>query len=185
MHDVISHGVSLMVVQAEAGSEVLPTRPEAAASALEAIAATGRSAMGDLHRMLGLLRDSAAEDLDALAVRVRAAGMEVLVEVHPGWSSLAEPTRLALFRVAQEAITNTLRHAAAAQKLSIRYRQDAELATLEVRDDGTGMTVPPGTPGTGLAGLRRRLADLGGTLDASEAATGGFLVRAALPLVPR
>lgn len=200
MHDVISHGVSLMVVQAEAGSEVLGTRPEAAASALEAIAGTDRSAMEDLHHMLGLLQHTASEDLDALAARVRAASLTVMLEVHPGWSTLAEPTRLALFRVAQEAITNTLRHAEAAGELSIRYRQALGVATMEVWDDGIGSagtgrelsTMGAARPsgahdglGTGLAGLRRRLMDLGGTLDASEVGTGGFLVRAGLPLVPR
>lgn len=202
MHDVISHGVSLMVVQAEAGSEVLRSRPEAAASAFEAIAGTGRSAMEDLHRMLGLLQDTAT-DLAALAGRVRTTGMTVLLDVDGGWRSLEDPARLALFRVAQEAITNTLRHAEGAGTISMRYSQERGTATLEVQDDGTGTTAPLPTLGatgirwtgagagsgvglgTGLVGLRRRLADLGGTLEAAPTGSGGFMVRAVLPLVPR
>lgn len=194
MHDVISHGVSLMVVQAEAGSEVLRSRPDAAATALEAIAATGRSAMDDLHRMIGLLQGTAT-DLDALAGRVRATGITVVLDVDRGWHAVGEPARLALFRVAQEAITNTMRHAVGAGEISIRYGQELGVASLEVRDDGTGAAPRPlvtdhtggvgaaGGLGTGLDGLRSRLAELGGTLEAAPARGGGFLVRATVPVV--
>lgn len=182
MHDVISHGVSLMVVQAEAASEVLAAQPDAAARALEAIADTGRSAMMDLHRMIGVLQGQ-APDLHELAAHVGATGLAVHLEVDPGWSLLDEPVRLALYRVAQEAITNTLRHAEGAGAVSLRcVRVEGEMV-VEVIDDGRGGEAGSAGLGSGLSGLRDRLVELGGSLDAGPTAGGGFLVRGSLPVV--
>ncbi|ACZ29279.1 histidine kinase [Xylanimonas cellulosilytica DSM 15894] len=180
LHDVVSHGVSLMVVQAEAAREVIGARPEAAANALETIADTGRAAMEDLHRMLGVLRDEST-DLGPLAVRMRAAGIDVRLQVDPAWHSWDEPVRAALFRVAQEAITNTLRHAEGASEVSIQASTAEGAAVLEVRDDGTGTTEESTGLGSGLSGLRDRIAALGGRLDAAKS-DGGFAVRATVPL---
>lgn len=180
MHDVISHGVSLMVVQAEAAGEVLLTKPDAAARALEAVADTGRAAMTDLHRMLGVLHGTAT-DLAELSTHVRATGIDVTLDVDPSWSALSEPLRLALFRVAQEATTNVVRHAEGANEVSITFARAVGAISLEVRDNGRGNKGAQEGMGSGLVGLRDRLGSLGGVLDAGAIDGGGFAVRASLP----
>ena len=165
MHDVVSHGVSLMVLQAEAAREVLHRQPDAAAVALDAIADAGRSAMSDLHRMLRVLRGPGF-DLDALASSIRATGLAVDLRVQGDWALVEEETRAALFRVAQESLTNTLRHAADVRLAQIDVVCAPDVVTIEILDDGRGDSGFRGGFGGGLRGLRERLAVLGGTLEA-------------------
>ncbi len=181
MHDVISHGVSLMVLQAEAAREVLYDQPAAAGTALDAIAEAGRSAMSDLHRMIGVLRGP-AYDLDALAESVRAVGLRVDLRVEGDWALVEDETRAALFRVAQESLTNTLRHASGAEQAAIDVVCGTGRVVIEVVDDGQADAGSGGGLGSGLRGLSDRLAALGGTLVAGPRTDGpGFRVAASAP----
>lgn len=182
MHDVVSHGVSLMVVQAEAAREVLTTRPDAAAVALDAIADAGRVAMRDLHRMIGLLRAPDA-DLQALVGSVRATGLAVDLTIDGDWATVAEPVRGALFRVTQESLTNTLRHARGVTQVTITVDCERDPASVEILDDGQGTTGFDHGSGTGLGGLSDRLGVLGGVLVSGPRPDGpGFRVRAEVAL---
>jgi signal transduction histidine kinase len=186
LHDVVAHGVSLMVLQAEAASEVLPSKPEHAAKALSAIAETGRVAVTDLHDMLGMLRGDTGTaacgylDVDDLLERVRQAGLAVSLAV----TGTATPLPLAVGqtarRVVQEALTNTIRHASAGNAtVEVEYG-DRELV-VRVRDDGTAHAPVATGTGQGLRGMAERAAEHGGSVEAGPAPDGGFVVHARLP----
>jgi signal transduction histidine kinase len=192
MHDILAHAVSLMVVQAEAGPVVVRTHPERAERAFDAIAGAGRDAMVQLRRMLGVLKDE--QDLGTRAPQPTVAGLSGLVEQVSGTPGLTvglqtegEPRRLpadaevAAYRIAQEALTNTLKHAAAT-RVSVRLEwRDTELM-ITVVDDGRGGTGTAGS-GNGLVGIRERAAACGGTAQAGPV-PGGYRVTASLPYAP-
>ena len=184
LHDVISHNVSVMVVQAAAGVDVFDAQPTRARSALASIEATGREALAELRRLLGVIRaddDEAMrppqprlEQLVALVEQVRSAGLDVDLAVDGRRRPLAPALDLAAYRVVQEALTNTLKHAGASRaRVTIRYRA-SELA-VEVVDDGPG---PPigvlAGSGHGLVGMRERVALVGGAMEARPAPGGGL-----------
>jgi signal transduction histidine kinase len=191
MHDVVAHSVSVMVVQAGAAEQVLDDDPEFARAALGRIRATGREALGEMRRVLEVLRDQA--DAGALTPQPGLAGVAELVDhavadglradlvVEGAPRPLPPGLDLAAYRIVQEALTNVRRHAeAAAATVYLRYgAQDVEV---EVVDDGRGvpLAVPP-EPGHGLLGMRERVALYGGRLEAG-AGDVGFRVRAVLPL---
>jgi signal transduction histidine kinase len=188
LHDVIAHNVSVMVVQAAAANDVFETRPERAREALRAIEATGRSALTELRRLLSSVDGDGTEyapqpgldRLDELVEQVRAAGLDVAVHVEGATRPLPPGVDLSAYRVVQEALTNTLRHADATRAdVGLRYGDD-ELA-VQVRDDGTGGGNGGGT-GRGLIGMRERIGIFGGSLDAGPAPAGGFVVAARFPL---
>ncbi|HXR12268.1 MAG TPA: histidine kinase [Gaiellaceae bacterium] len=188
LHDVIAHNVSVMVVQAAAANDVFETRPELARQALEAIETTGRSALAELRRLLGVVREDGAEyapqpgldGLDELVAQVRAAGLAVAVTVEGAPRPLPTGIDLSAYRVVQEALTNTLKHAHATRAdVALRYR-DGEL-DVEVRDDGDGNGAGGGS-GSGLIGMRERVAAFGGSLATGPGAGGGFEVSARFPL---
>jgi signal transduction histidine kinase len=188
LHDVIAHNVSVIVVQAAAADDVFDVNPARAREALRSIEATGREAMGELRRLLGGVR--AADEsyrpqpglgrLDELVEQVRAGGLTVTVRVDGTPRPLAPGVDLSAFRIVQEALTNTLRHAAAS-RADVTVRYGPEAIDLEVRDDGIGggAQVRDGS-GHGLLGMRERAALTGGTLAAGPAPGGGFVVRARL-----
>lgn len=194
LHDIIAHSVSVMVVQAGAAQEVLVPRPERAATALAAIAQTGRDALVDLRRLLGLLREGDApaalaprpgvKDLYTLAGQVRAAGLPVTVNLRGEPATLPAGVDLTAFRIVQEALTNALKHAGPAKAaVIVDFAPDALLVT--VSDTGTGRAghSPNGMGGGhGLAGMRERVTLYGGDLDVGPASDGGFRVTARLPL---
>ena len=197
MHDVVAHHVSMMVVQAEAGAVVSHDR-ELATRTFDGIAGTGRQALVEMRRLLGVLRtggDGAAPTapqpglaaVPELVGQVRAAGLPVEVTVRGEPAPLPPGLDLSAFRIVQEALTNTLRHAGpATARVSIAYRPEA--VELEVVDDGsaapgcspTGADAD-GAGGNGLRGMRERVALFGGSLDAGPRPGGGFGVRATLP----
>ncbi|MGH2935711.1 MAG: sensor histidine kinase [Gaiellaceae bacterium] len=185
LHDVIAHNVSVMVVQAAAANDVFDTRPEGAREALRAIEATGRTALGELRRLLGAVRgdfapQSGLDRLDELVAQVRAAGLVVAVSIEGEPRPLPAGIDLSAYRIVQEALTNTLKHAHATRAdVALRYGE-AELG-VEVRDDGTGGGDGDGS-GRGLIGMHERVAAFGGSLDAGPDPAGGFAVRARLPL---
>ncbi len=188
LHDVIAHSVSVMVVQAAAANDVFEARPERAREALEAIEATGRSALAELRRLLGVVRADGAEytpqpgldGLDELVAQVRAAGLSVAVSVEGAPRALPAGIDLSAYRVVQEALTNTLKHAHASRAdVALRYGDDT--LDVQVRDDGTGGGNGGGS-GSGLIGMRERVVAFGGSLATGPGAGGGFDVSARFPL---
>jgi signal transduction histidine kinase len=188
LHDVIAHNVSVMVVQAAAANDVFDTRPERAREALHAIEASGRTALAELRRLLGVVRGDGADftpqpgldRLDELVAQVRAAGLAVAVSVEGAPRPLPAGVDLSAYRVVQEALTNTLRHAGATRAdVALRYG-DGEL-DVEVRDDGAGTGNGAGS-GRGLIGMRERVAAFGGSLETGTPSSGGFAVSARFPL---
>jgi signal transduction histidine kinase len=192
LHDAVAHGVTVMVVQAEAAEEMLAGDPERARRPLRKVQRTGREALVELRRLLGVLReeDAAAErgpqpglaDLDVLIADVEEAGLpvELLVEGEP--VPLPSGIDLSAYRIVQEALTNSLKHAGRARAtVALTYSKD--VLDLEVSDDGRGNAASNGA-GHGLAGMRERVALYGGELEYGPQPGDGYLVRARLP-VPR
>ena len=190
LHDVVAHGLSLMVVQAEAAEEMLSRSPEAAAQPLHRVQDTGRQALAEMRRLLGVLRTADAgppstvpqPSLRRLPELVREAadvGLTVEVAVTGDPVDLAPGRELAAFRIVQEALTNTRRHARAG-RACVRLDYSPAQLRIEVTDDGRGRT--GAHEGHGLIGMRERAALYGGTLDVGPAAGGGFRVTAVLPV---
>jgi len=190
LHDVVTHNVSVMVVQAGAARRVLDTSPGEARAALFAVEASGRTAMGELRHLLGLLAPAGQADDAALVPqpglgqvrtlvdRVRAAGLDVELSV-TGARELPPGVDLAAYRVVQETLTNVIKHAGAARAVvCVEYRPDELVIT--VTDDGS--LASPGSGGRGLIGLRERIAIYGGELDAGPRPGGGWRVSARIPL---
>jgi signal transduction histidine kinase len=188
LHDVIAHSVSVMVVQAAAAEDIFDSSPEQARGALRSIEATGREAMSELRRLLAAIgpgedaRQPAPDlgRLEELAGTVRAAGLRVDVERAGDAVDIPAGVGLSAYRIVQEALTNTVRHA---QASAVRVRVDASPAALEIAvlDDGRGGSGTT-TEGRGLLGMRERAALLGGTLRAGPRSEGGFGVWARFPL---
>jgi signal transduction histidine kinase len=191
LHDVIAHSVSVMVVQAGAAEEVAAQQPDRAIAAMAAIRDTGREALIDLRRMLGLLRRGemaptlapmpGIADLEALANQLHTAGLPVQVRVTGAEFPLPAGLDLTAFRLIQEALTNTLKHAGAGHAdVDIRFQPDA--LSITVTDDGRGGTSPAASNGHGLTGMRERVTLYGGDLEAGPGPDGGYRVTARLPL---
>jgi signal transduction histidine kinase len=189
LHDVVTHNVSVMVVQAGAARKVLASSPGEAEEALLAVEASGRTAMAELRNLLGLLSpagDDAAwrpqpglGELDALIGRVSAAGLPVQLHVSGAPRPLPPGADLTAYRVVQEALTNVLRHAGHTAAFVMVHWGEKLVITVSDNGCGTG-----GTPGRGLLGLRERLAMYGGELHAGPRPGGGWQVRAVMPAGP-
>jgi len=190
LHDVVAHAVTLIAVQAEAGSAVLDTDPEAARRSLDAVGNVSREALVELHRLLDLLGDgeptqpdSGLERLPALVAGARAAGLTVEVSELGARRVLPATTDHCAYRILQEGLTNALRHASGSRvRLSLDY-DDRRLA-LTVDSLGTRHTSAYGGTGRGLVGIRERVLAMGGTLSAGSTESGGFRLHATLPLEP-
>jgi signal transduction histidine kinase len=190
MHDAVAHSVSVMVLQAGAAEQVLASSPERARESLVTIQDTGREAIVELRRMLGLLRDPVADAalapqpsvdrLDALLEQVRAAGLPVELTVEGKPRRLPPGIDRSAYRIVQEGLTNALKHAGPAHA-SVRLRYGERALELEVLDDGRGPAGASGG-GFGLLGMRERAALYGGVLAAQERPGGGYALSARLPL---
>jgi signal transduction histidine kinase len=186
LHDVVAHALSVIVVQAGAAEEVFELDPVRARTPIRAIDAAARAALSDLRRVLGLLHEDAELEpqpglarLDSLIEQVRATGLVVSVEIEGTPQALPATVDLSAYRIIQEALTNTIKHADAdTARVHVRYGSDLEL---DIRDDGRGTTNGIQT-GNGLIGMRERAAMLGGSVVASTPATGGYLVSARIPI---
>jgi signal transduction histidine kinase len=191
LHDVVAHAVSMVVVQAEAGAAA-GGPPDRVEEAFDAIADTGRTALAELRRLLGVLRSPGeagprepqpgVAQLEPLVESVRRAGLPVEVRVEGADRPLPPGVDLSAYRIVQEALTNSVKHAGPA-RASVLLRYGERDLELEVVDDGRGPRTGSAA-GHGLAGMRERTALLGGELDAGPAPGGGFTVRARLPLEP-
>ena len=200
LHDAVAHSLSVMVVQAGAARRALETAEpggqagaERARGALATIEATGRDTLGEMRRVVGALRPSGDEpyepqpsldELDRLLGTVREAGLPVELVVEGEARAVPRSVNLSAYRVVQESLTNTLKHAhAASARVRLRYGSDA--LDVEVTDDGRGAAarlLEAPHRGYGLAGMRERVAMVGGELVAEPGPSGGFVVRARLPL---
>lgn len=193
MHDILSHAVSLMIVQAEAGPVAVRTAPERAEAAFDAISETGRDAMAQLRRMLGVLREGdepggaprepqpGLAGLPALLDRVRAGGLDVVYTTAGSARPLTDATGATVFRIVQEALTNAVKHADA-RTVSVRLTYTERDVDIRVTDDGRGPRRGPGA-GHGLVGVRERAAAHGGTAVTGPGPDGrGFEVRVRIPV---
>jgi signal transduction histidine kinase len=181
LHDVVAHSLAVMIAQADGGRYAAPEDPRAATRALAQIAETGRDALAQMRRLLGVLRESEGDaDLPGLVRRLAGAGLPVRLEVEGPARELPDQVRMCIHRVAQEALTNVLKHAVSPRCVEIVLRYLAAEVELTVRDDGRTMPAGDGH-GYGLAGMRERVAVHSGTLDAGPRVGGGYEVRARLP----
>ena len=189
LHDVIAHSVSVMVVQAAAANDVFERQPERAREALRSIEESGRSALTELRRLLGIVRAHERERLapqpglaalEELIEQVRGTGLEVELKLDGELGELPSGVDLSAYRIVQEALTNTLKHASADRARVQMGRRGHELS-IEVSDDGSGPGETAGN-GHGLIGMRERVALLGGELEAGAQAGGGFAVKVRLPI---
>ncbi|NAS25888.1 two-component sensor histidine kinase [Herbidospora sp. NEAU-GS84] len=193
LHDIVTHNVSVMVIQAGAARKVMDAEPAESKRALLAIEAGGRAAMSELRHVMGLLATEnevtqsgppgpqpGLDQLDALVTRVRAAGIPVGVELSLPPGPLPAGVDLAAYRVVQEALTNTIKHAAGAAA-SVSIRHEGDRLEIEVADTGGARRGPSQTGGRGLIGLRERLAVYGGTLNAGHTPAGGYRILARVP----
>jgi signal transduction histidine kinase len=189
LHDVIAHSVSVIVVQAGAAEPLVVEDPEQARLALQSIRSTASDALGEMRRLLGILRAAGDElsltpqpsvaELEPLLAQARAGGLDVELRVEGTPRLLAPGIDLAAYRIVQEALTNTRKHArATCATVALRYAPS--MLEIHVRDDGTAS--PAATDaGHGLVGMRERVGLYNGALEVGGCDGGGFLVRAVLP----
>jgi signal transduction histidine kinase len=189
LHDVIAHSLGVIVVQAGAGERVAARTPERAEEALRSIQEIGRQALGEMSRLVGVLRDGGEEvglepqpglaRLEELLEQTRQAGLPVELTVAGDAVRLPPGADLSAYRIVQEALTNARKHGGGRAAIALRYSPD-ELVIEVVNDGGAGERNGAGG-GHGLVGMRERAALYGGTLEAGPQ-DGGFAVRATLPL---
>jgi signal transduction histidine kinase len=205
LHDIVAHHVSVIVIQAQGAQRVADREPDRARQAMADVEGTARTALEEMRRMLGLLRASddadggspgavdgadglgvarGMADIGTLAASMTAAGLPVTVRTTGEPGQVPEDVGLTVYRIAQEALTNVLKHAGPAQaEVHLDYGEDLEIT---VTDDGRGAaavltgTAPPGA-GRGTTGMRERVAMLGGRFTAGPQSGGGFRVHAVIP----
>jgi signal transduction histidine kinase len=189
LHDVVAHGLSVMVVQAQGGRAMLTRQPERTETALTTIVTTGRASLAEMRRLLGLVRTEPRAELapqpslaalPELVDRVRDSGSPVDFQVTGEPATLPAVIELAAYRIVQEALTNALKHAAPGAGCTVAL--DFGPVGLGIRVADSGEPVPPPSPGNGLRGITERVHALGGDLRAGPAAGGGFEVSARLPI---
>lgn len=201
MHDIVGHNLSVIITLADAGAYATAAAPERGQEALRLIGDTGRQALSELRRVLGVLREAdgpragpelspqpGLKDVDALCEGVRAAGLEVVYRTAGDVDSLDSGVQLTVYRIVQEALTNTLKHAGAGSRANLSVVVADARLTIAVQDSGppapAGRTGPANEEGHGLVGMRERAALYGGHVSAGPAGPG-WTVRAVLDLTPR
>jgi signal transduction histidine kinase len=200
MHDVVAHSLSVMVTLSEGAALKQAAEPERAGRAMRQVSATGHQALDEMRRLLGVLRTEDAPEsrqpqpgmaqIDGLFDQVRATGLAAGLIVTGTPAALPPGAELTVYRIVQEALTNTLKHAAGPTRVSVAIAYRPGSITVDVHDDGAGGRVRPeletgtgtGTAGHGLAGMRERAAVYGGTVSAGPDPAGGWHIRAHLPL---
>ncbi|HEX4733653.1 MAG TPA: sensor histidine kinase [Thermoleophilaceae bacterium] len=197
LHDIVSHNLSVVVVQA-AGARAQAETREVDPGTLEKIERSGREALAEMRRLLGVMREDQGADkaalrpnpglaeLPALAERVRGAGVAVDLRVEVNGNGVPPAIDLSAYRIVQEALTNTLKHAGPEARARVVVRPDGDTLLVEVADDGGlgGADSVAEGGGHGLVGMHERAQLLGGQLDAGPRPGGGFIVTARLPLTP-
>lgn len=190
LHDIVAHSLQVVISQADGGRYAAKTNPAIAADTLETIAKTGRDALGQMRRLLGVLRDTDGAEttpqpglgnIDELIATVRLSGLEVeFQETGTSQRTVADGAELVLYRIVQEALTNVARHAGeqAVATVTLHWRESGVSVTID--DDGLG-TTETDNAGQGLVGMRERTGLYDGTFAAGPKAGGGFRVHAHLP----
>lgn len=192
MHDVVAHSLSVIVVQADGALYASARRPQAAAEALRTISATGRESLTQMRRLIGVLHededDGAArspmptvDDLDRLVEQVRGSGVGVDLAVRGDAARVDGATGLTVYRIVQEALTNTLKHGGPDVRASVEVAYEPEAVSVIVEDDGRGAASLDDGDGHGLLGMRQRIAVHEGNVLARPRPGGGFEVRATVP----
>ncbi|MDX6409666.1 MAG: hypothetical protein QOE13_2737 [Gaiellaceae bacterium] len=190
LHDVLAHAISVIVLQARGARHALADPPDEARTAIDAIERTASLALGEMRRLLNVLRADDSDPaltpqpslarLESLVGEVRTAGLPVEIQIEGNARELPPGIDLCAYRIVQEALTNALKHAGdATAQVAVRYGDD-EL-DVEVADTGTG-SVNGDASGLGLAGMHERVALFGGQLESGPRPGGGYLVKARLPL---
>ncbi|AZP22846.1 sensor histidine kinase [Streptomyces aquilus] len=200
MHDIVGHNLSVIITLADAGAYATDLAPERGKEALQLIGDTGRTALGELRRVLGVLREAAdgpaavpelspqpgLADIQALCEGVRAAGLEIVYRTVGDVDDLDRGVQLTVYRIVQEALTNALKHAGAGTRVQLSVLVEDERLVVRVRDNGTtGRSGPWNEEGHGLVGMRERAALYGGDVSAGPTAGGGWTVEAVLDLAHR
>ncbi len=197
LHDIVAHSLSVMVAQADGATYAMGRDPDRAQDAMRTVASTGREALTEMRRLLGVLRTSepatvtmpqpGVEQVTELVDKVRDAGLSIELRLQGQPRVLPAGMGLAAYRIVQEALTNTIKHAGprAHAQVTITYRDD--LVQVRVEDDGSADAVAPDgaedhRPGQGLVGMRERAAVYGGRVAARPDADGGYRVEALLPI---
>jgi signal transduction histidine kinase len=191
LHDVIAHSVSVMVIQAGGARLVMDAEPDRADSSLRAVERSGREALAEMRRLLGVLDADRAQEalapqpglhqLEALLASTRASGLMCELRVHGEPAPVSQALDLCAYRIVQEALTNTIKHAGPTRATVLLDWTEASLE-LEITDEGGCGGGANTHGGHGLAGMRERAALHGGSVEASSRHGGGFSVRACLPL---
>ncbi|MFC5753873.1 sensor histidine kinase [Actinomadura rugatobispora] len=192
LHDVVAHNVSVIVVQADGASYAIDTDTARARQALETISATGRTALAEMRRMLGVLREGddagsyapqpGVAQLAELVEQIRGSGLPLEFEVEGVPLEMTEGRQLTVFRIAQEALTNTLKHAGPRATARVLLHYGDEAIEIRVTDDGRGAAARGDGRGHGLVGMRERAAVYGGEVTAGPRPGGGFEVVARIPV---
>jgi signal transduction histidine kinase len=198
MHDIVAHHLTVMTTLAEAAVAASASSPEKATDVMRSVAVTGRRALADTRRLLGVLRErdgtgaGSAEalqpvpdlsQLDALIEQVRSAGLDTALELHGQAPDMPAGVQLAVYRLVQEALTNTLKHGGAGARASVRLSFEPGELRVDVDDDGAGSAAPAAAGvGGGLPGMRERVHAYGGDVQAGPRQPAGWAVTARLPL---
>jgi signal transduction histidine kinase len=191
LHDVVGHCVSVMTVQASAVRRVLTAEQDEEREALMSVEKVGREALAEMRRLVGILREPSASpdmappptlrDLDVLVSHARTSGLCVRVTVEGDLTDLPASIDLTAYRIVQEGLTNTIRHAHA-NTAQVRIRHRAGGLDLEISDDGIGLNGGRPSTGHGLLGMKERVEVFGGRLEVGPCAAGGYRLRARLPV---
>ncbi len=196
LHDVVAHNVSVMVVQADGAAYALGGDPDRARAALAAISATGRQALTEMRVLLGVLRKTGADgeaalaplpglgQLDDLLDQARAAGLPVTCMIEGEPQRLQGGAALAAYRIIQESLTSTRKHAGPGASAAVQLRYTGDQLELSITDDGVGAAATSDGAGHGLTGMAERAAMYGGSVVTGPRSTGGFSVTARLPIRP-
>ena len=198
MHDIVAHHLTVMTTLAEAAVAASASSPEKATDVMRSVAVTGRRALADTRRLLGVLREregtgaGSAEalqpvpdlsQLDALIEQVRSAGLDTALELHGQAPDVPAGVQLAVYRLVQEALTNTLKHGGAGARASVRLSFEPGELRVDVNDDGAGSAAPTAAGvGGGLPGMRERVRAYGGDVQTGPRQPAGWAVSARLPL---
>jgi signal transduction histidine kinase len=196
MHDIVAHHLTVMTTLAEAAIATSATSPKQATEVMRSVADTGRRALADTRRLLGVLRQRPGQEggdalepvpdltqLDMLIEQVRSAGLDTTLEISGQSPDMPAGAQLAVYRLVQEALTNTLKHGGAAARASVRLRFLPGELRVDVADDGSGGAAPaPAGVGGGLPGMRERIRAYGGDVETGPRQPAGWAVSARLPL---
>ncbi len=196
MHDIVAHHLTVMVTLSEAAVAASASSPERATDVMRSVADTGRRALADTRRLLGVLRQRPDQEpvgtlqpvpdltqLDSLIEQVRSAGLDTTLEIHGQAPDVPAGVQLTVYRLVQEALTNTLKHGGPGARASVRLRYLRDELLVDIDDDGAGAAAPvAASVGGGLLGMRERVHAYGGDVQAGPRGPGGWQVSARLRL---